>query len=300
MHVTSIIPLLLAIAPAAVSAVGQLGFALGTKRPDGSCKNTADYEADFDTLKSLSTLVRGYAADDCNFAQQVLPAAKNKGFKVLLGIWADVDASFNSGKAAVQTYANQFPAQVYAVTVGSETLYRGNFTGDELMEKIRDVKSVVPQGLKVGTADSWNKYADGTADAVIRGADILLINAFAYWQGQEIGNATATFFDDIQQATARVQQIKGSINGVEIMVGETGWPTDGGTYGSAVPTTQNAETFWKRGICGMRAWGVDVFAFEAFDEPWKPASVGDNGQAMPETHWGVFNADRSQKYDTRC
>lgn len=49
-----------------------------------------------------------------------------------------------------------------------------------------------------------------------------LINAFAYWQGQEIGNATATFFDDIQQATARVQQIKGSINGVEIMVGETG------------------------------------------------------------------------------
>lgn len=73
----------------------------------------------------------------------------------------------------MQTYANQFPAQVYAVTVGSETLYRGNFTGDELMEKIRDVKSVVPQGLKVGTADSWNKYADGTADAVIRGADIL-------------------------------------------------------------------------------------------------------------------------------
>lgn len=84
---TAIIPLVLTAAPAAVSALGRLGFALGTKRPDSSCKTTADYEADFDALKGYSTLVRGYAADDCSFAQQVLPAAQNKGFKVLLGIW---------------------------------------------------------------------------------------------------------------------------------------------------------------------------------------------------------------------
>ncbi|KAI9790536.1 MAG: glycoside hydrolase 3 protein [Peltula sp. TS41687] len=310
MHVattSSIIALGLTLAPAAVSATGRLGFALGTKLPyadfrrgDPYCKTTADYEADFDALKGYSTLVRGYAADDCNFAQQVLPAAKNKGFKVILGIWADTDSSYNSGKAAVQTYANQFPDQVYAVTVGSETLYRGNFTGDELMQKINDVNSVIPSSIKVGTADSWNKYADGTADPVIRGAEILLINAFAYWQGQEIGNATATFLDDIQQAMGRVQSIRGSLNGVEIMVGETGWPTAGGTYGSAVPSTPNAQTFWKRSVCGMRAWGVDVFAFEAFDEPWKPVSVGDNGESRDETHWGVFNADRSFKYDVRC
>lgn len=88
MHCISLVPVLLALAPAAVSALAPLGFALGTKNPDGSCKYTADYEADFDTLKSQSTIVRGYAADDCNFAQQVLPAAKNKGFQVLLGIWS--------------------------------------------------------------------------------------------------------------------------------------------------------------------------------------------------------------------
>lgn len=71
--------------------------------------------------------------------------------------------------------APKFANQVYAVTVGSETLYRGNFTGDQLLSKINDVKDALKgTNIKVGTADSWNKYADGTADAVIKGnPDIL-------------------------------------------------------------------------------------------------------------------------------
>lgn len=61
-----------------VSAVGQLGFALGDKNPDGSCKMTSDYEADFDAIVAASgvKIVRGYAASECNTAQQILPAAK--------------------------------------------------------------------------------------------------------------------------------------------------------------------------------------------------------------------------------
>jgi exo-beta-1,3-glucanase (GH17 family) len=55
-----------------------------------------------------------------------------------------------------------------AITVGSETLYRGNFTGPELLEKIQDVQRMFPK-VRVGTADSWNKYDDGTADALIQG-----------------------------------------------------------------------------------------------------------------------------------
>lgn len=85
----------------------------------------------------------------------------------------DTDESYSKDKAAVVQYAPQYPKQVYAITVGSETLYRGNFTGEQLLAKIQDVKKDVPQ-FKVGTADSWNKYQDGTADALIKGGvDIL-------------------------------------------------------------------------------------------------------------------------------
>ncbi|KAJ9630747.1 glycoside hydrolase 3 protein [Taxawa tesnikishii (nom. ined.)] len=301
---SNVLALALAASPALVSAKGNLGFALGTKKADGSCKYTADYEADFDAISSASgsKLVRGYSASDCNCAQQILPAAKSKGFQVILGVWPDTDESLQADKEALTTYVPNYKDQVYAVTVGSETLYRGNFTGSTLLEKINDVKAVLPDGIKMGTADSWNKYADGTADAVIKGGvDLLLANGFAYWQAQDISNATATYFDDIQQALGRIQSISGSLTAVEFWTGETGWPTDGGSdYGAAKAGTKNAETYWDDAVCGMLAWGGNVFSFEAFDEPWKPKSVGESGESSDETHWGVMNADRSTKFSLSC
>lgn len=50
----------------------------------------------------------------------------------------------------------------------------------------------------------------------------------------------------------------------------------------------------------MLAWGVDAFYFEAFDEPWKPKSIGDNGNAADETHWGMYTADRKPKFNADC
>lgn len=85
----SVIAVALAAAPAVVSAKGMMGFALGTKEANGQCKTQQDYEQDFDAIKSASgaTIVRGYAASDCDMAKNALPAAKSKGFKVVLGIW---------------------------------------------------------------------------------------------------------------------------------------------------------------------------------------------------------------------
>jgi len=244
--------------------------------------------------------VRVYAADQCNTSQLILPAAKNKGFKVVLGIWPDTDQSFTADKAAVVKYAPLFPDQVYAITVGSETLYRGNFTGDQLLSKIQDVKSAVPQ-FKVGTADSWNKYADGTADPIIKGGvDILLCNGFSYWQGQLLTNATGSFFDDMMQAFGHIQAVSGSTDKIELWVGETGWPTAGSKYQNAVPGIDNANTFYSQGLCGIIDWGFNAFFFEAFDETWKPVSVGQDGTAADETHWGAMTDTRTPKYNLKC
>ena len=156
---------------------------------------------------------------------------------------ADTDESYSADKAAILKYAPSFQDQVYAITVGSESLYRGNFTGPQLLAKIKDMKASAPQ-FKIGTADSWNMYQDGTADALIKEVDILyvysypalpatpwcradtnlirLCNAFSYWQGQVASNATASFFDDIMQAFGHIQSISGSTDKPELWVGETG------------------------------------------------------------------------------
>jgi glucan 1,3-beta-glucosidase len=54
-----------------------------------------------------------------------------------------------------------------------------------------------------------------------------LVNAFAFWQGQEIGNATATYLDDLMQAYAHIEDRAGSSTGIELWNGETGWPGTG-------------------------------------------------------------------------
>jgi len=257
-------------APALALDRGMLGFALGAQKSDGSCKYQADYESDFQAIQSNSgsTLVRGYSSSDCNTAQQILPAAKAQGFQVILGVWPDTNDSFAADKQALSTYATQYADQVYAVTVGSEVLYRGSLTAEQLLADINEVKSILPN-TRIGTADSWNKYADGTADPLIKGGvDLFLANAFSYWQGEEVGaGAEYGFFDDIQQALGHIQETAGSLNATEFWIGETGWPTDGGTnYGNATASTTLASSFYSQGVCGMLDWGVNVFYFEAFDE----------------------------------
>ncbi|MCJ1254302.1 glycoside hydrolase 3 protein [Lignoscripta atroalba] len=303
MRFSNIIPVALAATPLAVSAAGTLGFAIGDKMPNGVCKSTADYEADFDALESTSTVVRTYSANECNTAQQILPAAAGKGFKVVLGVWPDSDAAYAADKAALQSALSNESnaAAVYAITVGSEALYRGTLTADALLSKIQDMQETFPDIL-IGTADSWNKYQDGTADPIITGGvKLLLVNAFAYWQGQEITNGSHTYLDDLAQAFGHIQSLAGSTDAIELWNGETGWPADGGSdYEAATASTENTETFYKQGVCAALNWGYNVFYFEAFDEPWKPASVGDTGASGDETHWGAFTSDRTAKFSLSC
>lgn len=80
--------LALSILPSFSLASGSLGFALGDKKADGTCKFQADYAADFKAIGSTTAkVVRVYAASDCDTAKYILPAAKAASFQVILGIW---------------------------------------------------------------------------------------------------------------------------------------------------------------------------------------------------------------------
>lgn len=292
---------LLALAAPAYANYGQLGFSLGVKRNgDGLCKETVDFEADFDVLAPYTKFVRTYATGDCNTMQNIMPALAKKGFKIVLGVWPNDDSHFDLEKKALETYIPKYGTDnILAITVGSEALYRKDMTGKELAARVEEVrklcKSLGADSIPIGFADSWNMLIEGEAVPVIQASDIVLGNAFSYWQGQRMNNASHSFFDDIMQALDRVQTIKGTSN-FQFWVGETNWPTGGAKYGDAVPSNDNAATYWKESVCSMLHWGVNVFVFSAFDEEWKPAEK-DNSV---EKHWGVFKDDGKPKYDLTC
>jgi glucan 1,3-beta-glucosidase len=85
----------------------------------------------------------------------------------------DTDESFNNDTAALQASVPGYEDAIFGITVGSEALYRGSLTATQLLSKIQEVESMFPN-ITIGTADSWNKYADGTADPLIKGGVKLL------------------------------------------------------------------------------------------------------------------------------
>ena len=58
-------------------------------------------------------------------------------------------------------------------------------------------------------------------------------------------NASYSLFDDVMQALQTLQTAKGSTD-IEFWVGETGWPTDGSSYGDSVPSVENAADQWQK------------------------------------------------------
>ena len=59
--------------------------------------------------------------------------------------------------------------------------------------------------------------------------------------------------------------------------------------------TANQEMYWLTAVCVQLAGGIDVFWFEAFDEPGKLPERGND-----ERHWGAFTLDRSPKFSLTC
>lgn len=289
-----------------VSAIGDLGFDLGVENNDGSCKSTDDYLSEFEIIKAYTSTVKVYAASDCNTLQNLGPAAEQAGFKIFLGVWPTDDTHFEAEQEALKTYLpNIKTSTIGGFLVGSEALYRGDMTASELADKINTIRDLVADikdsagssysDVPVGTVDSWNVLVDGGNAAAIEACDLVMANAFSYWQGQTMANASYSFFDDIMQAMQTIQTIKGS--SIPFWIGETGWPSDGTNFESAYPSVSNAKQFWQEGICAMRAWGVNVIVFEAFDEDWKPDT---SGTSDVEKHWGVWTSGNSLKYPIAC
>lgn len=253
-------------------SAGMLGFALGNKRVDGSCKSTADYQEDLHAIEenSGSRIVRVYSAAECDSAAQILPAARAQGFKVLLGVWPDTAESFAKDKSVIASVAPLYVQELYGVSVGSEALYRKVFDGEQLLQKIIEIKDVLPEGVhRIGTADTWNKIVDGTADAVIAHHDVNLVlaNAFAYWSPSS--NPDEAFRDQMQRVKSHIGRRgkKRVSDEIEVWTGETGWPSDGGSDNrESKAGTAAAASYYHRTMCESIVGGMNIFAFEAFDE----------------------------------
>lgn len=275
---------------------------MGGNNADGSCKSSADWNADFTALRTFydpsgqdnqQLAVRLFASSDCNTIANVVRPAIDNNVKILAGVWTEDWAHFDREKNALNAAVTQFGCDWLAgVSVGSEDLYRKETVASTLAMQIYDVRGMVRQyggscaQVPVGHTDTWTAWVDPANQDVINAVDMLITDGYPYWQGSSIDNAQGVFAKCVQD-TINVAQ------GKEVWVGETGWPTAGGNQGSAVPSVTNLQTYWRMVACpGGPLYGMNYFWFSAFDAPSASPGV--------ESNFGIADSNRKLKINLQC
>lgn len=212
---------------------------------------------------------------------ELIPAiARKMGFKVLMGAWIDKDNEENERQ--IQSLIKLIKeGAVDMAAVGNEVLYRGDQPVEVLVGYIGRVKQQT-SGVPVGCVDIYTQFVQHPR--LVNACDVVLMNGYPFWEGAHIDHA-GIFLQEMYQ------QVKAVANGKDIIVTETGWPSDGQTVGDAAPSKTNQMLYFTETQLWAAKAGVKLFYFSSFDESWKMHAEGWTG-----TSWGLWDEHEQFKF----
>jgi exo-beta-1,3-glucanase (GH17 family) len=237
---------------------------------------------DMAQLAKITDCVRTYSIE--NGLDQVPALAAKVGLKVIQGIWLGSNRLKNSVQVStVVGLTKTYPNVITAVVVGNEVLLRGEMTASDLAAVIRSVKSQV--AVPVTYADVWEFWLRNRDlyDAV----DFVTIHILPYWEDFPIrAKYAAAHVDAIRMRMAV------AFPGKEILIGETGWPSEGRMRAGALPSRTNQARVVSEILNLAKQENFRVNLIEAYDQPWKRRLEGTVGG-----YWGLFDSEqRALKY----
>jgi len=237
---------------------------------------------DLEQLAKISDCVRTYSIE--NGLDQVPELAAKVGLKVIQGIWLGSNRLKNLAQiSTVVRLVKEYPGVITAVVVGNEVLLRGEMTTSDLAATIRSVKPQV--AVPVTYADVWEYWLRNRE--VYEAVDFVTIHILPYWEDFPIrAKFAASHVDAIRRRMAV------AFPGKEILIGETGWPSEGRMREGALPSRTNQARIVSEILDLAKREGFRVNLIEAYDQPWKRQLEGTVGG-----YWGLLDAaQRALKY----
>src|SRR6185437_10455618 len=236
---------------------------------------------DLAQLAKISDCVRTYSIE--NGLDQVPALAAKAGLKVIQGIWLGSNRLKNSAQiSTVVGLTKAYPDVISSVVVGNEVLLRGEMTASDLAATIRSVKSQV--AVPVTYADVWEFWLRNRE--IYEAVDFITIHILPYWEDFPIrAKFAAAHVDAIRQ------QVAVAFPGKEILIGETGWPSEGRMREGALPSRTNQARVVSEILQRAKQENFRVNLIEAYDQPWKRQLEGTVGG-----YWGLFDSARDLKY----
>jgi hypothetical protein len=142
---------------------------------------------------------------------------------------------------------------------------------------------ITNQNILVTTCLSYGG-ANTFGSQVAPNCDVMMVNIYPFYGQVDIGSAWSNL-------TSAYSGFVNMFPGKQVIVGETGWPSGpvGTNNGSAAPSVANEQTFINDVLTNGPSMGP-IFAFEAFDEPWK-TNEGDWG-----IYWGIWDKNGNAKF----
>jgi Glycosyl hydrolases family 17 len=174
--------------------------------------------------------------------------------------------------------AREYPGTITALVVGNEVLLHRNMTASDLAATIRSIKTQVT--VPVTYADVWELWLRNRElyDVV----DFITIHILPYWEDFPVpAKFAAAHVDAIRRRMAA------AFPGKEILIGETGWPSEGRMRDAALPSRVNQARVVSEILDLARRENFHVNLFEAYDESWKQQIEGTVGG-----YWGLFDSVR--------
>ncbi|MEK6659276.1 MAG: glycosyltransferase family 2 protein [Campylobacterota bacterium] len=310
--------------PDADNIIESLSYAPYKKTNNKEFLSEEEIVQDLTLLKQFTNKVRLYSAED---SQKVMPAIKKLGMQAHMGLWLSPVAENNEKEVVLaKSLIAEYHENLASVIVGNEVLLRDDLPPEELIVFIKDFKEFTNNVLKadreakakaskeeiakekdrktrvakekaakekaakekerkilVTTAEIWNMwllYPD-----LVQEVDFITIHILPYWEKIKAENFEP-FFKEIYK------KITDAYKNKPIMIGEFGWPSQGYNNQGSVASPENQATIVRRFLGIAKEEGFSYNLLESFDQPWKGVDEGSVGQ-----YWGVFDANRHQKFE---
>src|SRR5574343_578530 len=194
-------------------------------------------DEDLRLLADKTHSIRTYAS--LGGLEPVPALARKYGLSMIQGGWLGYGyIDKQKEMAALIKSANENPDVVKRVIVGNEVLLRGDMDVDRLIGYIRQVKSAVKQ--PVSYADVWSMYMQHPE--LIKEVDFITIHILPYWEDRPISVEEAP--EHIRKVVENVRREANTIApNKAILIGESGWPSNGRQRGYSVPSVVNEAKF---------------------------------------------------------
>lgn len=251
------------------------------------------YETITERVELVAPYTRGIRTYACYNGRDVIRIAHEMGLTTMAGAWVDAGGMLVADPVTGKSEAEKEVECLielaregvvdYAI-VGSESIYWGGLSVDEITEFIEMFRTAVPD-VPVSSAFKYEtltgndpRTASIDPAGLFAAVDFVWVNFYPFWNGVHIDEGLATL-------KAQYAEVAALAGGRPVWISETGWPDAGAQpNGQAEANVENAVRYFDEVTSWTDANDIFLSWYGAFDEPGK-----DEGPSGVGPHWGIWD-----------